>query len=143
MIPFDIEMINNRLLAQYGKNYEGKPAFRLVWADSQTEHRRQYSSHGIQFLYPRVQEVKKYDYLPNDVWVLERWTYHNNPEVVAVDGGGYEPVWTFIDKDGKAFRPFWRVVDFVARSAERGVPERMTSKDFEAAKEEEIRKEIA
>lgn len=143
IIPFDIEIVNNQLIQAFGKTHEGKPKFRLVWAFDQTEHRRCFGKNGIQYLYPQVEEVKKYDYLPNNVWVLERWIYHNNPEVVAVEGGGYEPVWAFFDKFGKPYRPFWKVVSFVARSAERGVEKHLTPKDFEIAEREEIDKEIA
>lgn len=142
MIPFDIEIINKRLILQYGKNHEGKPKFRLVWAAEQIEHRRRFGNNGIHYLHPRVEEVKKYDYLLKDVWVLERWIYHNNPEIVAVDGGGYEAVWTFSDRFGKPYRPFWRVVDFVARAAEDGIPEKLSPKDLELQEDETLRKEV-
>lgn len=139
-LPFDIELINNELLSKFGR-LGNKARFRIVWSDTQTEHRKTSFMNGIYFPYPRVIEVKKYEYI-KERWVMERWIPHSlTDEIISIDGGTYEPIWTFQDSKGNALRPIWKAAEIVALAAEGKFFERRTEKMDSAAHEAEIEKE--
>lgn len=73
---------------------------------------------------------------------MEKWTPHRSDgEVISVNGGTYEPIWTFQDQSGKALRPIWKAAEIVALAAEGKFFERRTEKmdsaEYEAAIEKE------
>lgn len=143
MIPFDIELINNRLLDKYGKTFEGLPRYRVVWADGQTEHRKVEYENGQKLVWPKILEVKKYPYLKL-MWVLESWVYGSpsSSEVVTTYGGCYEPVWSFRDKDNNPLRPNWKVVELLCEAAQVGI-EKKSDKQLRAENEAAFNKEVA
>lgn len=142
-LPADIQEINRQLVLIFGETLDSKPKFRIVWSNDQTEFRKSYFASGIQLLHPVVKELPKYTYI-RDRWVLERWfPFGGSEEIIAVDGGIYEPVWVFENKERESLRPVWRAVNIIARAAEEGVGgEKKTLKDFMSEDEAEKQKEI-
>jgi hypothetical protein len=142
-LPEDIEAINRQLISKFGSTIEGNVKFRLIWSNFETEHRKRYHKGGIELLYPIVEEVPKYGYL-KDRWVLERFfNTTGNAEVIPENGGIYEPVWCFQNKDGESLRPIWRAVEIIASAAEGGIGEdKKSMSDFLSDEKEEQRKEI-
>jgi hypothetical protein len=128
--PEDIAIINRKLLEDFGK-LEDKPKFRIVWSDSQLEHRKMFHVAGIQLIYPEIREVEKYPYAKS-MWILEQWVPHlGNQEIVSVSGGSYEPVWTFRDSKGTGLRPVYPAAELIALAAEGRLAEKRSLKDAE------------
>lgn len=105
---------NTFLAMKYGKVYDGRARFRLVWSTDLREYRR--GSYDIYYgdtdIYLRtdegVYEVPKYNYCM-DRWVLEALVVFPTPpsDLVAESPLAYNPVWVFwdtktgkLDKDG-------------------------------------------
>jgi hypothetical protein len=111
-----IDTLNQRLEDFYGCDSDtGKPIFRIVWANSETEKRMMDTTDtGVQLLYPAVREVKKYPYL-KDLYVLERLVVvpeMNLPELPATKLS-YEPLWAFRDPDERFIYPSWDAAKFI------------------------------
>lgn len=111
-----IEAINQRLIDYYGIDSDtGRPIFRIVWANDETEKRRVTTSEfGIQFVHPIVMEVKKYPYL-KDLHVLERLVVvpDADREELVVSKLSYEPLWAFHDAAKNPVYPIWTATQFV------------------------------
>lgn len=112
----DITIINQRLIDYYGiDTITGRPIFRVVWANDQTEQKLTSTlDSGIQLLYPEVREVKKYPYL-KDFWVLERLVIvpdANQPEL-PISKLSYEPLWSYRDENDKPLQPIWEGTKFI------------------------------
>jgi hypothetical protein len=104
----------NKALAKYGKMLDGKPIFRVIWADDLTEMRVGIFNefYGSVFLRQSkgVQQVPKYSYI-KERWVLERYSPNPNPEVLNYDN--YEPVYCFRDKDGNYLPPLLKICTII------------------------------
>lgn len=138
--PFDIKDINRKLKRKFGE-IEGKQKFRIVWSDAQTEFRKLFHVSGIQLLYPEIRETAKYPYAPSQ-WVMERWVAHGgNAEIATMEGGTYEPVWTFRAANGESLRPVWRAADIIALSAEGGLG-RESMSDYLSKDQKQLESEI-
>ena len=111
-----IEILNKRLIDYYGiDTSSGRPMFRIVWANDQTEKRLvERLDGGIQLLYPEVREVKKYSYM-KDLYVLEQLVAV--PEVsqdeLPTSKTSYEPIWAFCNPDRTFLYPIWDATQFV------------------------------
>lgn len=116
----NFSIINSWLRNTAGQQEDGSALFRLVHSAEQVEKRmglfRDFSSEGL-FLREvfEVREVKKYDYLSEQCWVLERFVpSHFNPNQELVrNNGSWEPIWCFLKSDGKAIDPSLKVVQFI------------------------------
>jgi len=92
LLPEPLEEINKRLEDHFGRFEDGRPNFRVVFADEQFENRFTEYVEGIHLLTPVVREFPKYPY-DKGHYVLER--------LLGVVGGGlttktsYEPIWVF------------------------------------------------
>jgi len=111
-----IETLNDRLTEFYGADsVTGRPIFRIVWANDQTEKRMVESSEkGVQFLFPEAQIVKKYPYL-KDLYVLERLVIvpdFQRAELLDLKVS-YEPVWAYCNADRNPVPPVWWATKFV------------------------------
>jgi len=108
-----LSVINQRLLDHYGRIENGMVRWRVVWSTDQFE-KRQVDAVGAIFLArPEVREMPKYP-LAQDFFILERVIpTHNNPELV--EPWSYEPMWTFIDKDGNPLPPKWEAIEFIIK----------------------------
>jgi hypothetical protein len=110
-----IDVLNQRLIDYYGTDSDtGRPIFRIVWADDQTEKRRvNVTDSGIRLLFPEVIEMKKYAYL-KEMYVLERLSVVPDPnQNELISKLSYEPIWTYRDGDGEALYPIWSATNFI------------------------------
>jgi hypothetical protein len=101
--------LNKRIQERYGTFWDGKPNFRIIWSEDETEKRRtRYSDKGIELAQWEVRELPKYKQWIHQKYVLERLTVV--PEFVETDlveKFSYEPLWVFEDKNGVALVPTW------------------------------------
>ena len=103
-----VSKINEALDIKYGKfhttNY---PLYRVVWSESQTEHRRvTHNDNGFELLIPEVKEVPKYRQWIKEKWILEGLTEVPlmNEHDLPANKLSYECIWVFESKTG-AFLP--------------------------------------
>lgn len=111
-----IDTLNKRLVDHYGIDSDtGRPIFRIVWANDQTEKRMVGElDTGILLLYPEVREVKKYPYL-KDLYVLERLVVvpDVNAHELPTSKLSYEPLWAFRDSRDRFLYPIWDAAQLV------------------------------
>lgn len=102
----DIDRINQLLLRHYGEDLTGRPNWRVVWSDTQTEKRwMDHTDEGFHLINPEVRLVKKYQYI-KEKYILERLVpVVGETDVVAQFS--YEPAWTFEDRHGKYLPPLF------------------------------------
>ncbi len=136
-----VETLNQRLIDEYGLDSSSNlPLFRIVWADGQVEKRLvQVSEGGIEFLFPRVMEVKKYAYLKN-VHVLERLVEVAEPELLT--NLSYEPVWVYRSADDQPLPPIWDATKLVVDVLYAALGKRSIRKYIEDTSPEAREKEI-
>jgi hypothetical protein len=138
----DLDLFNARLADQFGRDLTGRPRFRIIWSQFQTEKRY---GHFVDYVpgtnilvreVDEVREVRKYPYL-DPQWVLERLAETEPyPEAVC----RYEPFWTFgYETDGRAKEPVWRAIEFLI-DANRN-PEVLSPQQMQDAEEDEMRRE--
>lgn len=116
-LPERIEDINNQLIAEFGiATDNGKPMFRVVWADDQLEKRLlSHSPEGWQLIFPEVFEVKKYAKFCRDAYVLERLVVVPivNQSELPSQAQSYEPLYFFWDKNRKPLPPKYYICKFI------------------------------
>lgn len=102
-----IEDINKKLLERYGKYYDERPNFRVVFSDDQFEMRRtEFTDEGFELIHPEVRLLPKYRQYIQQKYILERLV----PVVGETDlteKTSYEPAWVFRDKNGNYLPPFY------------------------------------
>lgn len=111
-----LETINEKLLKEYGREFNGWPKFRLVFSEDQYEKRwTQHSREGLELTYPEVRELPKYKQYIHEKYILER--------LVPVPEGSdliekisYEPAWVFMDKNGNYLPPRWDACQFIVEA---------------------------
>jgi hypothetical protein len=116
----EVEYINNWLEREYGKDILGRPNWRVVFSDSQTEKRKGLISEYYGPIFIRetygLQELKKYEANPQwrGRWVLEKLTFDlGNPELCLDVAGHYEPIWFFRGIGGSYQKPNMRAVKYL------------------------------
>lgn len=133
-----IEVLNERLIEYYGiDTTTGNAIFRIVWADTQTEKKLiTEGEHGVFFLFPEVQEVKKYPYLKG-LYVLERLSIvpEINQDELPTSKLSYEPVWAYCDGDRNYLPPIWIPTKFVIDSLYAALGKKSLAKYVEDEKE--------
>jgi len=111
-----IETLNQRLRDVYGLDSDtGRPIFRIVWANDETEKiLTDEIEGGIKLLYPQLREVKKYPYM-RDMYVLERLVVVPDVNKKELLGKklSYEPLWPYADKNNQPLPPIWEATKFV------------------------------
>lgn len=111
-----IETLNQRLEDFYGRDSDtGKPIFRIVWANAETEKRMMDDTDtGVKLLYPAIREVRKYPYL-KDLYVLERLVVVPEMNLVELPATklSYEPLWAFRDLNERFIYPSWDAAKFI------------------------------
>lgn len=116
-----LDMINEWLKLVGGQRADGAPFFRIVFSVDQREKRRgEFSDYiaGNVLIRRRVEvrEVPKYGYL-KPCYILEKWVppgvCAQNPELAEPWLGSYEPIWTFLKKDGEPIDPSLYSVQFI------------------------------
>ncbi len=106
-----IETINRLLRDTYGVDtVTGRVMWRVVWAPEQTEKRQYVLDDDVL----RVAEMKKYPHI-GDRYVLE-WL-QGVPHAVSDELLGmrmsYEPIWTFMDRDGNYLPPYFEGCKYI------------------------------
>lgn len=139
----DVKTLNKRLAEKYGRHFDDRPKFRIVWSTDQHEIRVGVWEewYGNIFLreFRGVKDVPKYPLYP-DQFVLEKLTFGFNPELPAMAAGSYEPLWFFRDTKDAPYYPFWQAVEFVMTSHLN--PAKVTKSDYlEMVKKEEEEEE--
>lgn len=116
MMSESIEVLNQRLIDHYGLDSDtGRPIFRIVWANDQTEKRLVNTlDSGLTLMYPIVKEMKKYPYL-KDFYVLERLSVVpiENQHELPLSKLSYEPIWTYCNDKREPLPPIWDATKFV------------------------------
>ncbi len=146
----DVEIINKWLKKQFGSDLRGRPWFRLVWSETETEKRagvfENFTDSGIWCgEFRGIREVKKYNNpIYKDRWILEKLIYGlSNPEIWGdtVKDGTYEPIWVFRGPGDTYQKPTTKAVDFVVHSL-LGKKPKLTQKDVDYEEEQSLNKEI-
>lgn len=113
-----LEIVNRRLLENYGRGVNELPLYRIVWSTSQIEKRYgtfiKETEAGL-YLGEETgeRECPKYFLYP-DIWVLE-WVQPNinNPELRATVS--YEPLWFFKDAQGRPLPYDWEIIEILVK----------------------------
>lgn len=125
----ELTHINDWLIDHYGYFAEFLPKYRVVWSDKNyTEKRRgTFEDRTPEGLFIReftgVREVRKYGHI-DEKYVLERCfgVPEGNEELVTKTS--YEPIWTFMDRNGNFLLPLidacWFIIEGI-HSAENKV----------------------
>lgn len=112
-LPETLEYINYHLKKEYGMQFDDRQTWRVVFAADQTEKRKMYTTdEGLDLMYPEVREVKKYQHIKPDRYVLERLVPVTG-ETDIVTKLSYEPVWTWEDRHGNYLPPYWDACKFL------------------------------
>lgn len=100
-----IDRINLYLQREFGVEPDGSPRWRVVLAGEQLEKRKMtHTDEGFELLWPEVREVRKYQHIDREKYVLERQV----PVVGETDlitKTSFEPAWTFEDRFGNWLPP--------------------------------------
>lgn len=111
-----IEWINEKLLAEFGREFSGLVRWRVVFSDDQFEKRwTDRTKDGFELLYPVVNELPKYKQFIRQRYILERLIPVIG-ETDLVDNISYEPAWVFQDKFGNYLPPWFDGCKFVIES---------------------------
>lgn len=137
----NLDIINRRLLENYGRGVKDLPLYRIVYSTSQLERRYgtfiKETESGLFLGYETCERLcPKYPNEP-DYWVLE-WVQPNimNPELLA--DVSYEPLWFFKDVHGRPLPYDWEIIEVLVRAHQtRVVPKNQAMLD---AEEEEKKK---
>lgn len=107
----NVDQINKYLETAYGRYLDGRPIFRVVWAGDQYEFRHgtfeEYSGPIFLRSFTGIKQVKKYNYIQENRWILEKFV--PPPNSICEDlpdsiHGTYEPLYIFEAK-GQALKP--------------------------------------
>jgi hypothetical protein len=105
-----IETLNTRLVDFFGTDSNsGKPMFRIVWANDETEKRMVgETENGVQLLFAEVRLVKKYPYL-KDLYLLEQLVAvpDMNIDELPTQKLSYEPLWAYCNDKRIPRPPTW------------------------------------
>lgn len=111
-----IESINEQLVRDYGKEWNGMPKWRVIFSDDQFEKRiTEFTDAGVELLIPEVRLLPKYRQHVHQCYILERLV-PVGPESDLVDKISYEPAWVFRDKEGIYLPPFFEGCKHVIES---------------------------
>lgn len=141
----DLNDINEKLALYFGVELDGRPRYRVVWANDQREKRcGEFNEfYGPLFLRTAfgVKEVPKYPQF-KDRYILERLLFGPGlKEIIDSDKGIYEAIWWFVDKDGNYLPPNLQVCTIIIRHLE-APKEKRTEKDDIRDEDKARQKEI-
>lgn len=141
--------INKMFKDIYGVSPHGKPWFRLVFSETQTEkrsgiHTKWYGPIWLGESFG-TELCKKYMYL-KDQWVIEKWYYHDPRIILEVHTelgvkATYEPIWAFPNRDGQPILPSWDACVLVVNCLLHGRP--MTKAEYDEEERKQFAKEVA
>lgn len=156
----NIKLINKQLIQYYGTIPDGRPKFRIVWANDEVEVQiRNWITTPSGVLIPGngAVKVKKYsgdDYY--DRFILEQLEYIPNSEIAGSENGHYEPKWVFRShadcghkSEGEVFkckgdfqRPIWVAVKLIVDSILTSHSLHLTKRDFDNRDKDDQEKEV-
>lgn len=143
----DIKRLNKKLDETYGRSVDGRPIFRIVWSDSQTEKRvgtfREYIGPIFLREETKLAERKKYPDIKSR-WILEKLIFPPAPYCYELDliNGSYEPIWTFEGKGGIFVKPEWWACEQLCKFAIYGPERRLTASELEDIDQKAFEKEV-
>lgn len=112
-----IETINRQLEEHFGiDTITGRPIWRVVWSDDQTEKRlTEFTDSGLQLITPEVRELPKYRQWIHQKYILERLVLipDVNIKELPCQKQSYEPMWVFEDKHGNPLPPQFELCKLV------------------------------
>lgn len=137
------ETINKKLIDNYGLDLSGKPKYRVVWSEDETEIRvgklEEWYGGVIVRVHEGAKEVKKYSYI-SDRFVLEMLVPTNNNELITKMN--YEPLYVFQDGEGNFLPLNWDVIEIILNSlANRQPTKHLTEEQFQYLEDEETAKQ--
>lgn len=137
-----IEKINYYLERDFGKWLDGRPNWRVVFANDQFEQRiMTHTDEGLELMYPEVRTVRKYQHIERDRYVLERLVPVVG-ETDLVTQTSYEPAWTFADRFGNYLPPRFDACKYIIEGIYAQIDQAGTHvkyKDPNATKEERLK----
>lgn len=99
-----VDIINLNLSREFGHKFN-KPEWRVVLAGDQFEKRlMDVTDEGLELLYPEVREVRKYQHIKPDRYILEREEPVQG-QTDLVTKTSYEVKWVFEDRDNNYLPP--------------------------------------
>lgn len=108
-----IERINEQLIREFGRAFNGWTNFRVVFSDDQFEKRwTDKTDEGLQLIHPEVRELPKYRQYIQGLYILERFIPIVG-ESDLTENVSYEPAWVFRDKDGNYLPPRYDMCKFI------------------------------
>lgn len=126
--------INRELKKLYGKDSNGLAMYRVIQNLNLTEKRRVEKLMtlygGIVWHTWDVEELPKYNYIPEGRWILEQLLNNDSPELT--ERRTYEPVWVFLRNQS----PNLKACIFLIECSRRG-PSEIISEDEKIRKEQE------
>jgi len=145
----DIKSLNKRLKNTYGVSMDGRPFFRLVFSDTQTEKRigtfREFYGPIFVREETKLAERPKYAYIKGR-FILERLVMPPDKYRFEIDlcNGTYEPVWTF-ERDNQYQHPEWHPITYIVRRvllAITGGIRKLSDKDIWELDKQQFEKEV-
>ena len=109
------KVLNQRLIETFGKDVNGNAKYRLV---QNTKNLTEKRTRQIDLFRWETSEYRKYNYIPDDYWILEQLFYTDSAELTTK--ATYEPVWVFIAHDGSYQEPVYNALVFIIKSAQDG-----------------------
>lgn len=110
-----VEVINKRLLEHFGRAWDDRPIWRVVYSEDEFEKRLMaYTDAGVELLVPEWREVPKYRQWIHYCYILERLV--SVPEInlgEVTEKTSYEPIYIFEDRNHQPLPPKWEVCKFV------------------------------
>ena len=116
-----IETINKRLLDYFGKFEDGRPKFRIVWANDELETRRgvfaKLDAHGNKIGEQEGFELKpKYNYMMNTYMLEMLLGVPDNVDCKLTTKSSYEPIHAFRDRKGNQTPPKFEVCQILIQT---------------------------
>ena len=134
------KLINKELIKKYGVDLVKRPMYQLVQnkrslVEKRIGNWRTYYGHIFIREEHGVQEVPKYNYIPEGFWVREKLYYTTNPELTQ--NFSYEPLWCFRDPQTDGYQqPNLKAVMFIIEMALHGKKEVESREALEAREEQ-------
>lgn len=139
----ELHKFNPRIRELYGVSLDGRPNYRIA---RRMIEKRIVNPDDSPFFH-QVVECKKYEYIGDEIWVLEKLVIGMaNPELIDSEKGSYEPVYIFHwddsgPKDFSYKEPWWPAVVFLLKQSSE--PKAQTAQEAKHEDEEDFKKRRA
>lgn len=136
----ELHKFNPRIRELYGVSLDGRPNYRIA---RRMIEKRIVNPDDSPFLH-QVVECKKYEYVPDEIWILEKLVLGmHNPELIDSEKGSFEPVYIFWwddsgPKDFSYKEPWWPAVEFLLKQSSN--PKAQTAQEAKQDDETDFKK---